>query len=127
MADGAAVEVKRPVSCGRVLGDIVRSPARLRNWVRHLFATFGRDVVLAMVAVYVLQGVRFAFLYIGMDYFYMDAASGLGLSAGDATYWKTLTKLPWSFKPAYGILADLVAIRGSHRKSARGWPDSRWT
>lgn len=30
---------------------------------------------------------------------------------------KATAYLPWSFKPFYGITADLVPLRGSHRKN----------
>lgn len=57
---------------------------RLIKWIQHLFTTFGRDVVIVMAMVYVMQGARTAFLYLAIDYACMDPNVGLGVSAGQA-------------------------------------------
>ena len=57
---------------------------RLIKWIQHLFTTFGRDVVIVMCMVYVMQGARTAFLYLAIDYACMDPNVGLGVSAGQA-------------------------------------------
>jgi len=57
---------------------------RLIKWIQHLFTTFGRDVVIVMCMVYVMQGARTAFLYLAIDYACMDPTVGLGVSAGQA-------------------------------------------
>jgi|EP01046_Picozoa_sp_COSAG06_P021508 MFS family permease len=112
----AANAPKEPVTCAKILNDVKTSPRRFLDWKAHLYKTFGRDVILTMCTVYVMQGVRGAFLEIAIDYFYTDPVNGIGVSAGIASEWKSLASWPWNVKPLYGLLADLVPIYGSHRK-----------
>ena len=118
--DGAGGEPRR---AAKSAGDVLRENMpdkllpRLFKWIQHLFTTFGRDVVIVMAMVYVMQGARTAFLYLAVDYACMDPNIGLGLSAGETALVKATAYLPWSFKPLYGLTFDLVPLRGSHRKN----------
>ena len=84
--DGAAEPRRAAKSAGDVLRENMPDKLlpRLFKWIQHLFTTFGRDVVIVMAMVYVMQGARTAFLYLAIDYACMDPNVGLGVSAGQA-------------------------------------------
>ena len=63
-ADAAPPLAARSKSAAELIRENMpdRGLRRFVNWVQHLFTTFGRDVVIVMSMVYVMQGARVAFL-----------------------------------------------------------------
>eukprot|EP00854_Cymbomonas_tetramitiformis_P030539 gene30539-38191_t len=92
-------------------------PLSVIKYFRRLSSAFGAKFILFTMLVYgIQQGTGEVWLEMASYWYLLDAPpKGLGLSNTMYTTLQMACNTPWQIKSIYGMISDLVPIRGLHR------------
>lgn len=84
------------------------------QWLRMLAAEMHWSFVLGVVFVYgISQGLGGALLRVATEYYMKDVQK---VQPSEAQIYSGITKIPWIIKPLWGLLTDVVPVRGYRRR-----------
>ena len=97
--------------------EILSQPGRVASYFTRLAETFGVRYVLSIVFVYgINQGVGESWNGVATNFYFSDPApNGINLMETRAQKILGFASVPWQVKSVYGIVSDLVPIRGFKR------------
>lgn len=88
-------------------------PNETAEFIGKMKTKFGYKLLLFFVAIYGLgQGLAQGWFYPAQNYFFKDE---LNLGVITANAYATVTHIPWTIKPLYGILSDNFPLFSNHR------------
>lgn len=99
-------EVPEPRACGCFSAPI--------QWLRMLAAKMHWSFVLGVVFVYgINQGLGGALSRVATEYYMKDVQK---VQPSEAQIYSGIMKIPWIIKPLWGLLTDVVPVRGYRRR-----------
>ena len=78
------------------------------SFIQSLRATYATRLLLLFVTVYLFQGFRVFIVLVSKDIF----RTVLELEPADAQFFTSVSMLPWSIKPVFGLISDNFALWG---------------
>lgn len=86
---------------------------KFRQYINNLVTVFGgRFILLLFITQCLLKGLVFAIMTDGI----LPLFKSLGVTATNLQLYGALALSPWTIKPLYGVISDLIAIDGYHKR-----------
>ena len=94
---------------------ITSGPNEMAAFIDKMNAKFGWKLLIFFTSIYGLgQGLAQGWFYPAQNYFFKDE---LNLGVITANAYATVTHIPWTIKPLYGILSDNFPLFSNHRRN----------
>mmetsp|Transcript_9453 Transcript_9453/g.19960 ORF Transcript_9453/g.19960 Transcript_9453/m.19960 type:complete len:564 (+) Transcript_9453:71-1762(+) len=95
------------------LSEVTIVPKAGIAWLQGLEVTFGtRYLIMLATAQWFVKGFMWAFVHTSVEWVYRD----MGVPGPQMQIYRAVAWLPWSMKPVFGVLSDMVPIMG-YRKT----------